>query len=242
MAKLGTRNFYHVGAAAGGGPEASSGSPLGERLGLPCQLLSERQGADAFAARRKDRVHKRRRDRRHPGLAHAAHVHIVAARHDIDMRLTGRVADPEHLVVVKVALLHPAVFERNLVQEANPEPHDDRSLELRADSIRIHDGTAINGDVDTRHCDVALLVDRSLDHRRHIAHKAAVDSETKAMTFRHLALAPTRLLRDQIDNVAQPAGVDRIDLRILAVVPEFFTFCGTSRMRAGPIRSSRNAF
>src|ERR1700735_2179185 len=40
------------------------------------------------------------------------------------------------------------------------------------------------------------------------------------MSFRNLAGAPTRLLGDQFDNVAQAAPVDRVDLRILAVIPE----------------------
>jgi hypothetical protein len=97
-------------------------------------------------------------------------MHVVA-RHDIDVRLTRRVADPEHLVVVEVALLDPALFERNFVQQAQAEAHDHRSLKLRADAIRVHDGSAINRDVDPRRRDVAFLVDRSLDHRSHTQHR-----------------------------------------------------------------------
>src|ERR1700683_1801441 len=125
------------------------------------------------------------------------------------MRLARRVADPEHLVVVEIALLHPAVFEGDFVHQAYAQAHDNRSLKLRADTIRVHGRATINGDVDPRHSDVALLVDCGFDDGPHIAHKAAVDGETKAVTFRHFALAPPRLLRDQFDNVAQPAGFAR---------------------------------
>ena len=74
---------------------------------------------------------------------------------------------------------------------------------LRADAIRVDDRAAIDGDVDARHGDIALLVDRRLDHRRHVAHEAAMDGEAKAVAFRQLALAPARLLGDEFDDVAQ---------------------------------------
>ena len=64
----------------------------------------------------------------------------------------------------------------------------DSALHLRADAIRIDGRAAIDGDVDPRHRDVALVVDRRFDHRRHIGHEAAVDGEAEAMALRQLAL------------------------------------------------------
>src|ERR1700761_3701555 len=135
-------------------------------------------------------------------------------RDNIDMGLARRVANAQHLVVVEVALLDSAVLERDFVQEANAEPHDDRAFKLRADAVRIHDRAAVNRNVDPRDRDVALFIDRSFDDGCDIAHKAAMDSETQAMTLGHVTLAPTGLLRDELDDVAQPAGVDRVDLWI----------------------------
>ena len=39
------------------------------------------------------------------------------------------------------------------------------------------------------------------------------------MAFRQLP-APARLLGDEIDDAAQPPSIDRINVRILAIVPE----------------------
>src|SRR5881409_2058436 len=77
---------------------------------LPTQLrgFSDRQLPDPLAREREDRVAHGRRDRRRPGLAHAALR--IAARHDVhlDVRHLGQ---PQHAIVVEVALLHPALVE-----------------------------------------------------------------------------------------------------------------------------------
>src|SRR5439155_20171052 len=70
----------------------------------------DRQLPDPLARERDDRVAHGRRDRRRPGLAHAALR--IAARHDVhlDVRHLGQ---PQHAIVVEVALLHPALVDRD---------------------------------------------------------------------------------------------------------------------------------
>ena len=59
----------------------------------------------------------------------------------------------------------------------------DRSFKLRADTIRVHDRAAINGDVNPRDGDIALLVDRGLDDRCDIAHETAMGRKPRPCPF-----------------------------------------------------------
>ena len=56
-----------------------------------------------------------------PGLADAAERHVEAMRHDVHVRLARRLVDAHHLVVVEVALLHPAVLERDFVLQGDAQ-------------------------------------------------------------------------------------------------------------------------
>src|SRR5271165_817489 len=108
---------------------ANPGPPFMARLDL-AHLLAERQRAYPLALSGVDRIEERRGDRRHARFAHSARRHVEAVRHDMDMRLTGRVADAQHLVVVEVVLLDLAVLERDFGHHGQPQTHDHGALHL----------------------------------------------------------------------------------------------------------------
>src|SRR5271166_1248558 len=75
---------------------ANPGPPFMTRLYL-AYLLAERQRAYPRALSSVDRIEERRGNRRHARFAHPARRHVETMRHDMDMRLTGRVAYAQHL-------------------------------------------------------------------------------------------------------------------------------------------------
>ncbi len=87
---------------------------------------------------------------------------------------------------------------------------------------------------------VALVVDGHLHHRGDVAHEAVVRGDAQPAALRQRP-APARLARDGLDDAPQAAGVDRIALRRLAVVPGVAQILRADPAR-GPITSSRKSF
>src|SRR3989449_6922629 len=109
---------------------------------VPCprshlQLIADRQASDSFSRRREDRVAQGRRDRRHAGLAHAAHRLAVVAGDDVHANLPRRPGHPGHLVGVEVVLLHATALEADLTERRDADAHHARALHLGAHPVRV---------------------------------------------------------------------------------------------------------
>ncbi len=65
------------------------------------------------------------------------------ARHDVNFDFRSFVHG-QHLVIVKIALLHPAVFQRDRAIKRRREPVDYSTLHLRLYSVRIHHPPTVN--------------------------------------------------------------------------------------------------
>jgi hypothetical protein len=80
---------------------------------------------------------------------------------------------------------------------------------LRANALRIDVSAAIDGGVDARDRNVALVVYRDLDDGGDVADETAMRGDAKAVPLRQLA-APFALFRRKLGDAAQSAGVDWI--------------------------------
>src|SRR5438874_11810250 len=78
---------------------------------LRFQLIANRQLAESLSPRREDRVAQGRWDRRHAGLAHAAHRLAAVARDDVHANPPRRPAPPGDRVGVDVVLSHAAALD-----------------------------------------------------------------------------------------------------------------------------------
>src|SRR5437016_5791325 len=94
---------------------------------LRLQLIANRQLADSLSRRREDCVAQGRRDRRHAGLAHAAHRLAVVAGDDVHANLPRRPGHPGHLVGVEVVLFHAAALEADTLQRRDADTHHARA-------------------------------------------------------------------------------------------------------------------
>src|SRR5882672_3864224 len=90
-------------------------------------LIRHRQLAHARACRRIDRVGHCRRDRRGSGLAHPSRRLDAVHNVYLDCR---RLVQPQHRVIVEIALLDAAIFQRDLTTECRRDAEDDPALDL----------------------------------------------------------------------------------------------------------------
>src|SRR5258705_6364936 len=131
--------------------EPGHGAPGG---GAPCpvveldgQLIADRQPTDSLARRGEDRVAKRRRNRRHAGLAHTAHrLGVVTAWNDVDTDSPGRRTDAGHLVGIEVVLLDAPALVADLAERRDADAHDGRAFHLCPNALRVHRGAAVHRD------------------------------------------------------------------------------------------------
>src|SRR5262245_3696795 len=82
----------------------------------------------------------------------------------------------------------------------------------------MHAIAAIDGGVDARDRDFALVADDNVHDRGNVADKAAVRGDAEPLALRQL-LAPARLLGGELGYSSQPTRLDRIALEGFAVVP-----------------------
>src|SRR4051794_33604788 len=90
------------------------------RLG---QLAPDREPADTFAGRGKNRIAQRRREGWHARLADSAGMHADRVVDDVDAGFPRRLVDPRDLEVVEVTLLHATVLERDFAVLGERQAH-----------------------------------------------------------------------------------------------------------------------
>src|SRR5437016_2683497 len=73
--------------------------------------------------------------------------------------------------------------------------------------------------VHTLDAELAFAANRDLDDGGNVTDKAPMGRDAKPVSLGHRT-APTAFLSDQLDHASQPAGVDRVAVERLAVVPE----------------------
>src|SRR5207247_847566 len=175
---------------------ASRRGGRGERSGH----LPDRQSPNPLAGQREDRVAHRGRDGRRAGLADAALR--VGARHDVHLDRRHAV-HPQHRVVVKVALLHPAAVDRDLAVQRRRQAIHNGALHLRLDDVRIHHGAAIDRAHHPVHARHAVRADRDLGALGDVAVERLVHGDA-AGASRRRRRAPPRLARRQLDDREVP--------------------------------------
>src|SRR6266850_6101264 len=144
-------------------------------------LIRHGELANALARRRKDRVGQRRGDRRGSGLADPSRS--LAALHDVNLD-RRRLAHPQHLVIVEIALHDTTVLQRDLSTESRGDAEDDSALELRLDRIRIDDGAAIDRAHDAPDANCSVLRHLDFGNLRHIGGEGVLDRDAATDALR----------------------------------------------------------
>src|SRR4051794_27412253 len=169
------------------------------------QLVADRKATYALACRRENRVAQSRRKGRHARLADAARRPVLPRR-DVHVDDLRRFIDPCYGKIIEIALLRAAVLEGDLAVLGEADPHDRGAFNLRANALRIDVGAAIDCGVDAWDRYVAFIIDRDLDYRRDIAHKAAMRSDAETVALGKLA-SPFAFLGGELGDAAQPSGI-----------------------------------
>ena len=108
-------------------------------------------------------LHSAGAERRHRRLAAAAPEPAARHQHGLDRRHVGHA---QHLVIVEVALAHPAVLDRDRTIERRGEAVDNAALDLRCEDRRVDDMAGVERGHDPVHSHLAFVADRSLDDLR----------------------------------------------------------------------------
>src|SRR5437867_3940118 len=123
-------------------------------------LRANRQTSNALSGENKNRVGHGRRDARHSWFADTAHFFL--ARYNVRFHF-GHLVHSQHRIVMKVSLLHTAVFETDLAVESRSESENRAALQLRLNSVWIHNRSAVDGGDDAMYSHFAVL-------HRHFGH------------------------------------------------------------------------
>lgn len=124
----------------------------------------------------------------------------------------------QHREIEEVALHHAALVEADLATQRQAQAHHRATLHLGADALGVDLRAAVDGHVHRHHLQLTLGVYRHLDHRGGVAHEAVGHRQAQAVSLGQLA-APAGALGCGFDHIAHAAGVDRVALGRLAVVP-----------------------
>src|SRR5262249_7346703 len=116
----------------------------------------DRQLPNSLARRREDRVGDRGYHRRRTRLTDAPWRLGALDQMDVDQR---RLVDAQHPVVVKIALLDAAVFNRDLAEQGGRNPKNYPALHLCLYRVRVDDRPAIDGADHALYADVTLFGD-----------------------------------------------------------------------------------
>ena len=114
-------------------------------------------------------------------------------------------------------MLDPALLRADVAVEGVADRHDRGAFHLRAHPVRIDHQAAIHRHIDAGDRHLAVIADHNLRDHRDISQEAAVHRDAAALPCRQL-LTPATLCRNQVEDPAQPARVDRIDIERGAVV------------------------
>ena len=106
-----------------------------------------------------------------------------------------RLLDTQYRVVVEVGIDHCAILEVDLGVECKRQTHHDCTFLLRHGAITVQDLAAIHRTVNPVHRNF-IIHDFNMHQHGHVARKAVVDGQPKAMVFRHFT-APATFLSDQ---------------------------------------------
>jgi hypothetical protein len=84
---------------------------------------------------------------------------------------------------VEIALLDRPVLEGDGAVHGRGHAEHAGALDLGLDPLGIGNEAAVDGHVDFRHANIAVLVDPGVDHGRHVADEAAVDGDPQALAL-----------------------------------------------------------
>src|SRR6266700_704005 len=162
--------------------------------------LPDRQLSDPLSGQHEQRVAHRRRDR---GCARFTDAALrVAARHDVDLH-HRHLGQPEHAVVVEVALLHAALVDRDLAPQRRRQAVHDGALHLRLDDVGIHDRPAVHRADDSVHARCSVRPHRDFGHFGHVGLERRVHGAPPGAT-RRKRRAPTGLARGEVQRTEMP--------------------------------------
>ena len=129
-----------------------------------------------------------------------------------------RIGHSRDQIAIKVILLGNTILKRHLALQCNTNAHYARTLHLRPDSFRVCLGPAVEGNVYPVNGQLARIVHFHVKNNSRVRHKAVVERQAQASPFFSLA-PPARLSGGALNHPAHPADIDRVQVRILTVVP-----------------------
>src|SRR6267154_3641279 len=115
----------------------------------------DRKFVQPYSSSRSDGVANSRWRRGGAGFADSARRLIVPNQ----MNLDGRsLVDPQHAVIVEIALPHAALVDRDLTIERRRQPEDQAALQLRDDSVGIDGDPGVDGRNEAPYVDLSIWV------------------------------------------------------------------------------------
>jgi hypothetical protein len=110
---------------------------------------------------------------------------------DLDLR---HFIDPQHPVIVKIALAHAALVDADVAIERRSQPKNQAALQLGDHGIRIHDNARIHDRDDALHVHIAVFINLRLRNRGDEASEGSLDRNTPARARRQ-GTSPSGLFR-----------------------------------------------
>jgi hypothetical protein len=181
--------------------------------------ISTLAARESFSSEREYRIRDRRCDGRDARLADTAWGSI--ALHEIERRTPGSLIDPDDAsAAAEVVLLNSAALHRDPAIQRETHPEDHRAFELGAHTVAVDDRARVKRHPHFVYPERPI---RALRHRRNdsrVAEEAPVRREAEGAPVLP-ALAPPGGACDALDDVAQPAGIDRVLVERLAIIGQF---------------------
>src|SRR3989475_4395818 len=131
-----------------------------------------------------------------PRLADAALR--VGARHDVPLALRHP-REPQHPIVVEVALLHATPVDRDLAPQRRREAVHDRALHLRLDGVGVDDRSTVHCAHHAMYVRGAVGVDRDLGDLGDVGLECLVNGDPPTASCREWR-APTRPARREVQH------------------------------------------
>src|SRR6266436_320171 len=174
--------------------------------GTLCQIFrANGKAPNSLPGRRENRIAHGRGNYRQSGFADAGRLFLAHDHVNFSFR---RLANPRHLVVVEIRLLHAASIDRDRVMQSGRESVDSRALDLRANAFRIDRPAAIHGVNDTLHLHGAVF-HTDFDDSSGVTLKGIVSGDAARNSLWE-RLAPSSFLRRQAQHALQTSRVERL--------------------------------
>src|SRR4029077_12010193 len=161
-------------------------------------MRRDRERPQPFARSRENGIADRGCPWRYRDLADSTGPRIAC--HDMDIE-AGHLIEPQHAIVVEVALLHPTTPERDVAPKCGREAVHDAALELRFDDAWIHGLSAVDDAGDLVDLEFASL-DRHLGDLRDV--RGVAFHEGDALEVSVGCMAPARALGDDLEHLQMP--------------------------------------